>query len=271
MPDGLAMVYIWFGLLALAGETNDNGFVYFKKEVPYTDQLLSTLFDFPVTTIQLALKTFEKLEMIEIVDDILLVSNWPKYQNENGLAKIRESHNERQRRYRERKKLLSGTQGDTTSDVTEGVTSDADPSIYLCSDSVSAQSQKTDEHSIQDSKKKHEEEMERRFKIFWDAYGYKESRKDALKAFKKIAPDEALFQKIMEQVEMYHKTRKWRDGFRKLASTWLNGECWNDDYSNDKAPGKSVSATQYTQRDYTEEELDAVTADLIEEAKKFKG
>ena len=38
------------------------------------------------------------------------------------------------------------------------------------------------------------------------------------------------------------------------------------------APGrKTVSAQQYTQREYTEEELDAVSNDLIEEAKKLRG
>ncbi len=35
--------------------------------------------------------------------------------------------------------------------------------------------------------------------------------------------------------------------------------------------GKKVSAQMYTQRDYTEEELDAVSGDLIEEAKNYRG
>ena len=35
--------------------------------------------------------------------------------------------------------------------------------------------------------------------------------------------------------------------------------------------GKSVSAQQYAQRDYTEDELNAVSEDLIEEAKKKRG
>ena len=34
---------------------------------------------------------------------------------------------------------------------------------------------------------------------------------------------------------------------------------------------KAVSAQQYGQREYTEEELDAVSNDLIEEAKKLRG
>lgn len=38
-----------------------------------------------------------------------------------------------------------------------------------------------------------------------------------------------------------------------------------------RSQGKTVTAQQYTQRDYTEEELDTVSADLIEEAKKLRG
>ena len=44
---------------------------------------------------------------------------------------------------------------------------------------------------------------------------------------------------------------------------------------NEKKPagpgGKTVTAQQYTQRDYTEEELMAVSDDLIEEAKQLRG
>ena len=40
---------------------------------------------------------------------------------------------------------------------------------------------------------------------------------------------------------------------------------------SEKPKAKSVSAQQYTQRDYTEEELSAVSGDLIEEARKQRG
>ena len=40
---------------------------------------------------------------------------------------------------------------------------------------------------------------------------------------------------------------------------------------NLKPKTKTVSAQQYTQREYSEEELSAVSGDLIEEAKKQRG
>ena len=112
--------------------------------------------------------------------------------------------------------------------------------------------------------------IEEQFEAFWSAYGKKDGKKDAIKAFKRISPDEELFGKMMDGVERYHKTRKWQDGFRMMASTWLNGEHWNDEYRDTAQTGKTVSAQQYKQRDYTEEELMGVSADLIAEAKAIK-
>ena len=75
--------------------------------------------------------------------------------------------------------------------------------------------------------------VEKLFIIFYEAYGNKKGRKNALKAFRKINPDEALLQQMIEAIEKYHQTRNWKRGYRKEPATWLNGECWSDDYSND--------------------------------------
>lgn len=78
-----------------------------------------------------------------------------------------------------------------------------------------------------------DEANEKRFSEFWEAYGNKKGKKNAFKAFSKIHPDEELFQQIMSAVEKYHQSRKWREGYRKEPATWLNGECWNDEYNDE--------------------------------------
>ena len=107
MPDSDALIVIWLKLLILAGEVNEGGWIYFTKEIPYTDQLLSNQFDKPLATIQLALSVFQKFGMIEVVDDLIKVSNWEKYQNIEGMDRIREQNRIRKQRQREREKLLS--------------------------------------------------------------------------------------------------------------------------------------------------------------------
>ena len=226
MPSGSDILVIWIELLVLAGQINDCGSIYFNHEVPFTDQLLSSQFGFPVGTIQLALATFSRFGMIEIVDDIIHISNWERYQNEEALSRIRTLNAERQRRYRQKEKeqkLLGSEERNVT--ATLHVTKNA-LSISNISSSQSLSQNK-------DGKSKDTGIQDRMFEQFYNAYGNKKGRKAAEKAFAKIGPDEELFKKIMDGVEQYHQSRKWREGYRKEPATWLNGECWNDDYSND--------------------------------------
>ena len=105
LPDGDTIIIIWFKLLCLTGQINDNGYVYLTQEVPYTEEMLSTEFNRPLKTIQLAMQTFQAFGMIEVIDDIYHISNWENYQNIEGLEKIREQNRLRKQRQREREKL----------------------------------------------------------------------------------------------------------------------------------------------------------------------
>lgn len=121
MPDGDSIIVIWIKLLCLAGNVNDNGFVYLTKEIPFTDQMLATEFNRPLLTVQLALKTFLQFGMIEIIDNVLFLSGWEKYQNTAGLDRIREQTRKRVANYRERKALAESTKSDNvTLHVTHG-------------------------------------------------------------------------------------------------------------------------------------------------------
>lgn len=106
LPDGDTIIVIWLKLLCLAGNINDNGFIYLTKEIPYTEQMLATQFNRPLTTVQFALNVFSQYGMIELIDNILYVSNWNKYQNTDKLAEIREYNKIAQQKSRAKKKLL---------------------------------------------------------------------------------------------------------------------------------------------------------------------
>lgn len=124
MPEGDALVVVWLKLLVLAGNVNDGGYVYFTNEIPYTEQLLATEFNRPLNIIQLALATFQKFGMIEIVEDIIHISNWEKYQNIEGMDKIREQTRERVANFRERQRLLGNVTRNVT--VTQSNATDID-------------------------------------------------------------------------------------------------------------------------------------------------
>ena len=109
MPEGDSLLLMWVQLLCLAGNVNDGGFIYLTKEIPYTDEMLATQFNKPISTVRLALKTFEQFGMIEIINNMIFLSSWEKYQSTDRLATIREKDRERKRRKREAEKLLPQT------------------------------------------------------------------------------------------------------------------------------------------------------------------
>lgn len=122
MPDGDSIIVIWFKILCLAGNINNGGMVYFTKEIPYTEEMMATQFNRPIQTIRLALTIFQQFKMLEIEDNMLYVSSWDKYQNIQGLEKIKDQTRDRVAKHREKQKLLDSnvtcnvavTQGNAT-------------------------------------------------------------------------------------------------------------------------------------------------------------
>ena len=76
------------------------------------------------------------------------------------------------------------------------------------------------------------------FDQFWSAYPLKKSKKDARKAFAKV---KAPLDMLLAALDRQKKTPDWtKDGGRYIpyASTWLNGERWEDEVADGagKAP-----------------------------------
>ena len=106
MPEGDALLVIWIRLIALAGKCNANGLVLVEDEFPYSDEMLSVIFAKPLSTVRLALKTFEKFHMIETTQKGIYITNFDKHQNVEGMDRIREQNRVRKQRERDRKKAL---------------------------------------------------------------------------------------------------------------------------------------------------------------------
>lgn len=117
LPESDTILIIWVKLLSQAGRTNANGYIYLNENVPYTEEMLATIFDRPLNTVRLALKTLNEFGMIFIDDDAFIrITNWEKHQNVEGMDRVRKLNAERNRKYRERvkqQKLI----GNKTNDV----------------------------------------------------------------------------------------------------------------------------------------------------------
>jgi len=104
MPDADTILIIWIKLLTLAGKKNAGGWIYLTENLPYTDEMIATVFHRNLPTVRLALATFQKFGMIEVEEQGIFVSNWEKHQNIEGLEKIRQLTRERTQKYRGRLK-----------------------------------------------------------------------------------------------------------------------------------------------------------------------
>jgi len=114
MPDADVILVIWIKLLTLAGKNNTNGFIFLSENIPYTDEMLSTIFNRPLNTVRLALQTFKQFGMIDYDEkNFLYLVNWNKYQNIEGLEKIREQTRQRVAKHREKQKVLNSNSNAT--------------------------------------------------------------------------------------------------------------------------------------------------------------
>lgn len=116
MQSGDTMLIIWIKLLCLAGDINDGGAIYITPTVPYDiDSLADELRKSP-KIVKKALDIFKSFEMIELTEDgFIYLSSWSKYQNIEGLDRIREQNRIRKQRQRDRSRDSHVT---VTDDVT---------------------------------------------------------------------------------------------------------------------------------------------------------
>lgn len=88
-----SILIIWFKLLCLAGRLN-NGGVFIVGKVPYTVKMFADAFHRKEAQIKEALGIFEQYEMIDVIDGVIALTNWGKYQTLDALEKKRERDKE---------------------------------------------------------------------------------------------------------------------------------------------------------------------------------
>lgn len=230
MPDADTLLVIWIKLLTQAGKTNATGYIYLNENIPFTDEMLATIFNRPIATVRLALKTFEQFGMIEISDNhFISISNWEKHQNLDGLEKIREQNRLRKQKERERKNLIP-----VTGHVTHGHATDIDIELDIELDK---------EKDLKNNPYSNE------FEQFWFIYPRKVDKKKAAKSFKtaiKNHPLEIILNGTQKYAQQVQKTEKQ---FIKHPTTFLNNDSFIDGYEEGGGnTGKAHSAESIAER-----------------------
>ena len=106
LPEGNNIVLIWVMLLTMAGRCNSGGMIFLTENIPYSPKMLADELDFEESTVALALKALEQLDMIVTDNGVFTIVGWEEYQNADRLAELREYNRLAQQKSRAKKKLL---------------------------------------------------------------------------------------------------------------------------------------------------------------------
>lgn len=120
LPGSDSIIVIWFKLLCLAGKNNNSGVFLLNDRIPYTEEMLATIFRKEINTVRFALKTFSDFGMIELIDNVITIPNWSKHQTLDAYEKKKERDRIYQKEKREKQKLLvksSEKSSDSSADV----------------------------------------------------------------------------------------------------------------------------------------------------------
>lgn len=120
MPECDTIIVIWFKLLCLAGKQNNSG-VFQMGQMPYTDEMFAAIFRRSLNTVRLALNTFERFGMIEIVRDTVTIPNWGKHQSLDAYEKRKERDRLYQAERRAAQRALAEKSSDTSSDTSSDI------------------------------------------------------------------------------------------------------------------------------------------------------
>lgn len=120
LPEGDTIIVCWLKLLCLAGKQNNCGVFLINERIPYTEEMLATIFRRPLNTVKLALQTFANFGMIEIVNNTITIPNWEKHQSLDKMERLKEQSRQTSARYRAKQKQLQSAsyESDVTSDIT---------------------------------------------------------------------------------------------------------------------------------------------------------
>ncbi|WP_017210146.1 phage replisome organizer N-terminal domain-containing protein [Clostridium beijerinckii] len=163
MPERDTIHYLWIRLLIQAGKTNANGLIYLNENIPYTDEMLSTLFCRPLASIRLALKVLCAFQMIEIADNnVIKIVNWERHQNVEGMDRVRDQNRKRVQNHREKKKQLEAATGESEETSIEIENNECDITKDSCNATESKSNVTVTEQNKRETKNKKEIKNENR-------------------------------------------------------------------------------------------------------------
>lgn len=163
LPAGDTIFFLWIWLITAAGRANNGGRVSLTDKIPYTVASLAEAASIKkVSTVTLALRTFEELDMITLSNGFIYLNGWAEYQNTEALDEIQKKNRERQAKYRAKQKALAAecvTPGQVSfSDPECNVTCNVTGDVTSNGDNATKNKKENKEKEIESEEKKSKKE-----------------------------------------------------------------------------------------------------------------
>jgi len=206
--------YVLFYMKLLLESIDHEGSLRFNELIPYKDSMLATITNTNVDIVRSAVKLFQSLDLMEILDDKTI------YMTETQKMLGEAKSTARVQRFREKQKVLAI---ETVGNVTE----------TLHETEIEIEKEK----DIKDIGQKSDLATEL-FNQFWDGYPRHVSKATAEKSFKKLKVTEDILSKMLHSLDIQKQSRQWSDKqFIPHPATWLNQRRWEDESEEPKSGG----------------------------------
>lgn len=210
MPNGKD--YILFYLKLLCESVDHEGNLRFSETIPYNEQMLSTITDTNIDVVRSAIKVFEQLDMMNLLDDGTYFMKEVKHMlgSESKWAQYK-------RNEREKAKLESNDMPKLDD-------------VQKCPIDIDKEKDKDIKKEIH---KESDKATEEDFSMFWELYPRKVNKEEAKKSFLKTKEKE--FDLILYALNRFKQT-EWKSHLMNKdeiqyiphASTWLNQARYKD-------------------------------------------
>jgi len=207
----------------------NNGKLMFNDLIPYTPNVLAQVVRHQVGTVEKALKIFEQLNLIEILDNgaiyMLNIQNF-----------IGESSTEADRVRKYRSKIKQDVQ--MLQQRNDKGTPEIEKEIELDINNRNGQDE-PDRPSKEDGPN-----WQKQFEEFYSKYPKKVKKQNVKKWFQKNKPSGELFSSMMSSLEQFRGCKDWlkdKGQYIPYPSTWLNQQRWQDEGISNKTQKTDLS------------------------------
>lgn len=256
LPSADSIIVIWFKLLCLAGKTNNSGVFIFNERIPYTDEMLASIFRRDVNVVRMALQTFENFGMIEIIDKVITIPNWSKHQTLDAYERQKERDRLKKQQARaEKKALISGKSGDASGDKS----GDASGDVPALEEDIDIEVEEDIENNTlllgaetppSPPKQKKPSSPVVISIILNDKTEYQITEADVAQ-WKELYPAVDIMQELRKMkgwADANPAKRKTRNGIKRFINNWLSKE--QDKYHGPQGGGQNGAASQHSGNRY---------------------